>query len=93
MASEAWGRTWSGAAFEELQAQVATKLGYPAFVKPCNQGSSVGVGKAANAQELQDALQEAFKYDTRVIIEEGTPDEIFNHPKSPRLQEFLAKVL
>ena len=31
--------------------------------------------------------------DEGVIIEEGTPDEIFNHPKSPRLQEFLAKVL
>lgn len=28
-----------------------------------------------------------------VIEEEGTPDEIFNHPKSPRLQEFLSKVL
>ena len=28
-----------------------------------------------------------------VIEEEGTPDEIFNHPKSPRLKEFLSKVL
>ena len=28
-----------------------------------------------------------------VIEEEGTPDQIFNHPKSPRLQEFLSKVL
>lgn len=27
------------------------------------------------------------------ILEEGTPDEIFNHPKNPRLQEFLSKVL
>ncbi len=27
------------------------------------------------------------------IVEEGTPDEIFNHPKNPRLQEFLSKVL
>jgi len=27
------------------------------------------------------------------ITEEGTPDEVFNHPKSPRLQEFLKKVL
>ncbi len=31
--------------------------------------------------------------DEGVILEEGTPDEIFNSPKSPRLQEFLAKVL
>ena len=28
-----------------------------------------------------------------VIMEQGTPDEIFNHPQSPRLQDFLAKVL
>ncbi len=60
-----------GGAFAKLEAEVASKLGYPAFVKPCNQGSSVGVGKAENAQQLQQALAEAFKYDTRVIIEEG----------------------
>ncbi len=60
-----------GEAFEALQAQVAARLGYPAFVKPCNQGSSVGVGKAANARELQAALREALRYDTRVVIEEG----------------------
>lgn len=59
-----------GSAFAALEARVAKELGYPAFVKPCNQGSSVGVGKAANADELQAALAEAFRYDTRVIIEE-----------------------
>ena len=59
-----------GGAFAKLEAEVASKLGYPAFVKPCNQGSSVGVGKAENAQQLQEALTEAFQYDTRVIIEE-----------------------
>ncbi len=31
--------------------------------------------------------------DQGIILEQGTPDEIFNHPKSPRLQDFLAKVL
>ncbi|MBP1559449.1 MAG: D-alanine--D-alanine ligase [Oscillospiraceae bacterium] len=60
-----------GGAFAKLEAEVASKLGYPAFVKPCNQGSSVGVGKAENAQQLQQALAQAFQYDTRVIIEEG----------------------
>lgn len=60
-----------GAAFAALQAEVASRLGYPAFVKPCNQGSSVGVSKAADAAELQTALREAFRYDTRVIIEEN----------------------
>jgi polar amino acid transport system ATP-binding protein len=27
------------------------------------------------------------------LVEQGTPDQIFNHPQSPRLQDFLAKVL
>ena len=31
--------------------------------------------------------------DERIILEQGTPDEIFNHPKHPRLQDFLSKVL
>jgi ABC-type polar amino acid transport system ATPase subunit len=31
--------------------------------------------------------------DGGVIVEEGTPDEIFNHPKNPRLKVFLSKVL
>lgn len=60
-----------GGAFAALEAQVAANLGYPVFVKPCNQGSSVGVGKAENAQQLQQALAEAFQYDARVIIEES----------------------
>ena len=31
--------------------------------------------------------------DEGIILEQGTPDEIFNHPKHPRLQDFLSKVL
>jgi polar amino acid transport system ATP-binding protein len=31
--------------------------------------------------------------DEGIIMEENTPDEFFNHPQSPRLQDFLSKVL
>lgn len=46
------------------------QLGSPLFVKPANQGSSVGVSKAQDLQELKTAIEEAFKYDTKVLIEE-----------------------
>jgi len=60
----------AGEAFAALERQVAGKLGYPVFVKPCNQGSSVGISKAGDAPALQKALELAFQYDTRVIVEE-----------------------
>lgn len=43
---------------------------YPMFVKPCSQGSSVGVTKATTREELQKGLQEAFTYDNKVLVEE-----------------------
>lgn len=45
-------------------------LGYPCFVKPANLGSSVGVSKANNRQELVKAIDYAFRFDRKVIIEE-----------------------
>ncbi|MFA6256865.1 MAG: D-alanine--D-alanine ligase [Candidatus Paceibacterota bacterium] len=44
-------------------------LGLPVFVKPANMGSSVGVSKARNEKEFAKAVSEAFKYDTKIIIE------------------------
>ncbi|MNL14640.1 D-alanine--D-alanine ligase A [compost metagenome] len=49
---------------------VTAALGQPVFVKPARQGSSVGVSKAKTAEELQAALDEGFKFDTNVLIEE-----------------------
>lgn len=51
--------------------EIEEKLGYPCFVKPCNTGSSVGVGKAHNRQELVSALSEAEKFDRKVLVEEN----------------------
>ena len=55
---------------EECANQVEQKIGYPAFVKPCNAGSSIGVNKAANRTQLLRALEEGAKVDHRIIIEE-----------------------
>lgn len=53
--------------------KVAEKLGEDLFVKPSNQGSSVGVSHVTNAAEYQRALDEAFKYDDKVLVEETVP--------------------
>ena len=46
------------------------ELGLPLFVKPANLGSSVGITKAHNATELDDAINLALRYDDVVVIEE-----------------------
>lgn len=50
--------------------QIENTLSYPCFVKPCNSGSSVGVGKACNREELISSMNLAFKYDKRILVEE-----------------------
>jgi len=50
---------------------VASKLKYPVFVKPANLGSSVGISKAHNREELGPAIAEAAKFDRKIVIEEG----------------------
>lgn len=51
--------------------EVETKLGYPVFVKPSNAGSSQGVSKAHNQEELREAIVLAKQHDHRVLIEEN----------------------
>ena len=48
---------------------IASVLGYPLFVKPANCGSSIGVNKAENFDELVSAVRTAFSHDNKVIIE------------------------
>ncbi len=50
---------------------VNTKLTYPVFVKPANTGSSVGVHRVKNARELPAAIADAFRYDTKILVEQG----------------------
>ncbi len=51
--------------------RAATALGFPVFVKPANMGSSVGITKARDAQGLARGLAEAFRYDTKAVVERG----------------------
>ena len=51
--------------------KVAEKLKFPMFVKPSNSGSSVGVKKANNVEELQKAIEYAGEYDTKILVEQG----------------------
>ena len=46
-------------------------LQYPLFVKPCNLGSSVGISKAHDREELCGALDVAARFDRRIIVEQG----------------------
>jgi D-alanine-D-alanine ligase len=50
---------------------LASELGFPAFVKPANAGSSVGVSKVKTAAELAPALRAALAFDTKVLVEAG----------------------
>ncbi|WP_409291086.1 D-alanine--D-alanine ligase [Peribacillus sp. SCS-37] len=56
-----------GASYEKVE----TEIGYPCFVKPANLGSSVGISKCTNREELEAAFAEAFQFDRKIIIEQG----------------------
>ena len=51
-------------------AQAAEELGYPVFVKPVRAGSSFGITKVSGPEELPAAMEEAFRHDSAVILEE-----------------------
>jgi D-alanine-D-alanine ligase len=56
---------------KKVQKLVEGKLRYPAFVKPANLGSSVGISKAHDRKELGPAIEEAAKFDRKIVIEQG----------------------
>lgn len=55
---------------DAVVARVESKLAYPVFVKPSNAGSSQGVSKAENRQELSDSLKLAAMHDSKILVEE-----------------------
>ena len=55
---------------EQVLDQLEEKFRYPMFVKPAGTGSSVGVSKARDRQALQTALENAAKYDKKILVEE-----------------------
>lgn len=55
---------------EEIILKNIKKLGYPVIVKPARLGSSVGITVAKNEKEVKDAIDEAIKYDEKIVVEE-----------------------
>lgn len=55
---------------KEVSIRVSEKLGFPLFIKPSNSGSSVGVNKANNLEELENCIEHASIYDKKILIEE-----------------------
>ncbi|MBR4260428.1 MAG: D-alanine--D-alanine ligase [Clostridia bacterium] len=56
---------------EELCDKVIEQCGLPLFIKPSNSGSSVGINKANNKEELKNAVEYAAKFDKKILIEEN----------------------
>jgi D-alanine-D-alanine ligase len=56
---------------KKVKKLVEAKLKYPVFVKPANLGSSVGISKAHDGKELGPAMDEAAKFDRKIVIEQG----------------------
>lgn len=54
---------------DNIIAKVEKELGYPVIVKPANQGSSVGIGKAADRPQLIERIDYASKFSSRIIVE------------------------
>jgi len=56
---------------EAVASEILAEIGLPLFVKPANQGSSVGISRVASPSELVGALVHAARFDTKVLAERG----------------------
>lgn len=56
---------------EDISKIIIEKLKFPMFVKPSNSGSSVGINRVNNTEELEKAIIEASEFDKKILIEEG----------------------
>ena len=56
---------------KKMRREIESALKYPVFVKPANLGSSVGISKAHDSAELGPAIDEAAKYDSKIIVEQA----------------------
>ena len=56
---------------KKVRKQIESALKYPVFVKPANLGSSVGISKVHDSGELAAAMDEAARFDRKLVVEEG----------------------
>lgn len=59
---------------EKTVAAIEKEFSFPVFIKPANLGSSVGISKVKNKEELLPALHLAASYDRKVVVEENVPN-------------------
>jgi D-alanine-D-alanine ligase len=59
---------------EAVMDEIAMRLGYPVFIKPANLGSSVGISKCRDRESLCRGLEEAARYDRRILAEWAVPN-------------------
>ena len=77
--------------------QKIEELKYPLFIKPARLGSSIGIGKAKDKEELEQAIEVAMHYENKILVEEGVEDLMDvtcavlgnENPKASVLQESL----
>lgn len=56
---------------DEVVERMVSNLKFPMFIKPSNSGSSVGINKAKNKEELKQAIEYASQFDAKILVEEG----------------------
>lgn len=80
---------------DAILAKAAQEIGYPLFVKPSSSGSSVGVHRVENPHALPDAVEDAFRFDGKALIEEHSRGRELECAvlEGPRLGDFLASPL
>lgn len=61
---------------ENAVEKVEKTIGYPAVVKPCRQGSSIGIAVAKDREQLKEALEVAFMFDEKAVVERALTDFI-----------------
>ncbi|MDN6385437.1 MAG: ATP-grasp domain-containing protein, partial [Alkalibacterium sp.] len=58
---------------QNVCSNIESYIGYPMYVKPANQGSSIGITRVLDEEELTKAIELAFNYDYRIIVEKELP--------------------
>lgn len=81
---------------DKVTAEIEKKLTYPVYVKPSNAGSSRGVSKACDRQELIEGLHNAAKHDRKILVERAVAGRELEcavlggiHPKASGIGEIL----
>lgn len=56
---------------DRLVHTIESSVGYPCYVKPANMGSSVGISRCGNREELEASIREAFRFDRKIAVEKA----------------------